>query len=198
MKLLLVSPYFLDSYKNRLSMGSAVKIARNLSRFHQVYVLTTGRTKPLQKLSTGLTVESVSGWLVPDPVNYMISPAILWRFAALLTEFKPDVVIVSKYMFFSSLVIPIAKHKGLKVITVTDTFPGINWFSTSRLTSAVMWLYARLIGIPLLQASDKVILLYPGLESIARRYGLNYVTIDQNSITENTQSATCFMEHVDG
>lgn len=177
MKILLVSPYYLDSYPQHLSMGSAVKQAENLSTVHQLLVLTTGRSKSIEKKPKNLTVVSVSGLLLPDPINYCIAPAIFSEFIHLVNNFKPDVVMVSKYMFFTSFIIPLARMMGLKVITTTDTFPGINWFPRSRLVGSVMWLYARLIGLPLLWMSNKVILLYPGLESVARKYHLNFVTI---------------------
>ena len=134
-KILLVSPYYRDSYKNHLSMGSAVKISDNLSRIFNIRVLTTGRKILFETINSNLSVESVQGVLIPDPVNYMISFQLLGRFNQLLDDFQPDLVIVSKYMFFSSFVIPIARIRGYKVVTVTDTFPGINWFSQSRFTS---------------------------------------------------------------
>jgi len=176
-KILLVSPYYKDSYTNHISMGSAVKISENLSRKFKVLVLTTGRKIKSERVNSNLSVESITGWLIPDPINYMISPRLLFRFYQELSDFQPDLVMVSKYMFFSSFVIPIARLKKIKVVTITDTFPGINWFSQSRLASLVMWLYARIIGIPLLRWSDKVVLLYPGLKDIAKKYSLNYVTI---------------------
>jgi len=177
MKILLVSPYFIDSYKNNISMGSAVKLAFSLSRVAEVTVLTSGRKLGKEVFNKNLTVLSSRGFLIPDPINYMISISLLIRFWRLVKEIKPEIVIVSKYMFFSSFVIPIAKLLRVPVITVTDTFPGINWFSVSKFASAIMWLYARLIGIPLLKVSDKVVLLYEGLEPIAQKYGLKHVTI---------------------
>lgn len=177
MKILLVTPYYLDSYPQHLSMGSAVKQAENLSSEHQILVLTTGREKQNQKVSANLTIRSVIGLLLPDPINYCIAPAVFPEFIRQVKVFKPDVVMVSKYMFFTSFIIPLAKLMGLRVITTTDTFPGINWFPRSRPVAAVMWLYARLIGLPLLWMSDKVILLYSGLEPIAKKYHLKFVTI---------------------
>lgn len=177
MKILLVTPYYRDSFAQNLSMGSAVKQAENLSRKHKLLVLTTGRSQKKEQPSKNLTILSVSGWLIPDPVNYVVSFSFYVELLKHLSSFKPDVVMVSKYMFFTSFAIPIARILGFKVITTTDTFPGINWFPKSRLVGAVMWLYARLIGLPLLWLSNKVILLYPGLEKEAKKHRLNYVTI---------------------
>ena len=102
MKILLVTPYFLDSFAGKISMGSAVMAARQLSRRHDVTVLTTGREQPLETLSSSLRVISAAGWLLPDPVNYVIAPAVLWRVARFIRRERPDVVLVSKFMFFTS------------------------------------------------------------------------------------------------
>ncbi len=176
-KILLISPYFLDSFDSHLSMGSAVKQAVQLSKKYSVLVLTTGRKNSLEKFNKNLTVKSVPGFLLPDPVNYVFSPCIFSEFFKVVKIFKPDLVMVSKFMFFTSFIIPLARLIKLRVITTTDTFPGINWFPRSRFVAAIMWFYARLVGLPLLWLSNKVVLLYPGLSPIARKYHLNFTNI---------------------
>lgn len=178
MKILLVTQTYLDSYPPRnLSMASAVKQSTELSKQHQVLVLTCGRTIKDDNPNSRLRIISVPGLLIPDPVNYVLCPELLIEFIKQVKVFKPDMVLVSKFMFFSSFVIPIGKIMGQKIVTTTDTFPGIIWFPRSRIVAAIMWIYARIIGLPLLWMSDKVILLYSGLKSIADRYGLNSITI---------------------
>ena len=66
MKILLVSPYYLDSYKNHLTMGSAVKLAQNLSSLYQVKVLTTGRVLSHEVVNSNLEITSSPGLLIPD------------------------------------------------------------------------------------------------------------------------------------
>jgi glycosyltransferase involved in cell wall biosynthesis len=158
-------------------MGSAVKQAEQLSRLHSVHVLTVGRKVILERPNKNLVIESVSGLLLPDPVNYIISLKLLFRFIGIAISYRPDIVLVSKFMFFSSLVVFLARIMGLKVVTVTDTFPGINWFPRSRIVAAVMWLYARTVGLLVLRLSHKVILLYQDLDVIAKKYNLNYEVI---------------------
>lgn len=176
-KILLVSPAFIDSYKIHASTGSSVKLAFSLSKIYKVIALTTGQTKRLERKNKNLRVISTRGFLIPDPVNYIISFSLLVKFWKLLSSYKPDLVIVSKNMFFTSFVIPLAKFRKVPVLTILDTFPGINWFPANRLVSIVMWFYARIIGLPLLWMSNKVVLLHPGLEKIAAKFKLNYVTI---------------------
>jgi glycosyltransferase involved in cell wall biosynthesis len=190
LKLLLVTPYFFDSFAGKISMGSAVMAARQLSRRHDVTVLTTGREKPVEVLSPSLRVVSAPGWLLPDPVNYVIAPAVLWRVARFIRRERPDVVLVSKFMFFTSLSVLVARALRCPVVLITDTYPGINWFPRNRLVAGVMWLYARLIGVPLLRAANKVVLLHEGLEDVARRYGFDYEVIHNGTDLAEADAAT--------
>jgi glycosyltransferase involved in cell wall biosynthesis len=176
-KILLVAPYFWDSFARKISMGSAVMAARQLSRRHEILVITTGREQEEETCSPNLKVVSARGWLLPDPVNYVLSPQSLLMVRRQIREFRPDLVLVNKFMFFTSFAAPIAKLMGKPTILVTDTYPGLNWFPRNRFVAAVMWLYARLVGVPLLRSVDRVVLLHEGLVPIAERYRLRYTVI---------------------
>jgi len=176
-KILLVAPYFWDSFARKISMGSAVMAARQLSQRHEVLVITTGREKEEETYSESLKVMSAKGWLLPDPVNYVLSPQSLLLVRRQIRQFRPDLVLVNKFMFFTSFAAPIAKLMGKPTILVTDTYPGLNWFPRNRFVAAIMWLYARLVGVPLLRSVDQVVLLHEGLVDIARRYHLRYTVI---------------------
>lgn len=177
MRILLVAPYFKDSFAGKISMGSAVAAARQLSSRHDVLVITTGREKPKEEISNRLTVLSARAFLLPDPVNYVISPASLRMVARAIRDYRPHLVMVNKFMFFTSFAAPLAKWMGKKTVVVTDTYPGINWFPRNRLVGGVMWLYARLVGVPILRGADKVVLLHEGLTEIARKYRFDHTVI---------------------
>ena len=189
MRILLVAPYFQDSFRGKISMGSAVMAAKQLSRKHHVLVVTTGREKPKESLSNRLTILSAPGLLLPDPVNYVISPASLVLVVRQIRDFQPHLVIVNKFMFFTSFAAPIAKLMGKPTIFVTDTYPGLNWFPRNRAVAAVMWLYARVIGVPLLRLVDKVVLLHEGLTETALRYGLNFTVIHNGTDLSDADAA---------
>lgn len=177
MRLLLVTPYFRDSFAGKISMGSAVMAACQLSHRHHVTVLTTGRSVETEKIHPRLTVLSVPGTLLPDPVNYVVSPAALAWTARLVRRERPDVVLVSKFMFFTSFAAVIAKALRVPTIFVTDTYPGINWFPRNRMVAVAMWLYARAVGVPLLRLADHVVLLHEGLREVAERLRLRHSVI---------------------
>ena len=172
-----MAPYFKDSFAGKISMGSAVMAAHHLSGRHEMLVITTGREQRREELSSQLTVLSAPALLLPDPVNYVISPASLLMTIQAIRTFRPDLVIVNKFMFFTSFAAPIAKWMGKRTVVVTDTYPGLNWFPRNRFVGYVMKLYARLIGVPILRSADKVVLLHEGLVELAQKYGLDYTVI---------------------
>ena len=189
MRILLVTPYFKDSFAGKISMGSAVMAARQFSRCHEILVITTGRPKREEKVSGQLTVLSAPAFLLPDPINYVISPASLVMVWRAIREFRPHLVVVNKFMFFTSFAAPFAKWMGKKTIVVTDTYPGINWFPRNRMVGWVMWLYARLVGVPILRRADKVVLLHEGLVDVARRYGFDHTVIHNGPDLDEADSA---------
>ncbi len=158
-------------------MISGQRTAYTLAKNHQVVVLTTGiKASVTQPLST-LKIYRLKDIFLPDPVNYSIIPGLFGAVKRIIETEKPDAFLINKHMFYSSLAIWPLKRLGKKVIVQTDTFPGINWFPKSRLVGIVMWVYARLIGNPIMRAADKVILLHEGLIEDAQKLGLNYEVI---------------------
>lgn len=184
-----MAPYFKDSFAGKISMGSAVMAARQLSRRHEVLVVTTGRDKPREEWSSQLTVLSAPAFLLPDPINYVISPGSLIMVIRAIRDFRPDLVMVNKFMFFTSFAAPIARWMGKKTVVVTDTYPGLNWFPRNKLVGWVMSLYARWIGVPILRSADKVVLLHEGLVPIARKYRLNYQIIHNGPDLDEADAA---------
>jgi glycosyltransferase involved in cell wall biosynthesis len=85
-------------------------------------------------------------------------------------------------MFHTSLASPFLKLLGKKVVVMTDTFPGISWFSRSRLVNAVMWVYARTLGMLVLKTADRVLLLHEGLAPTAERFGIENARVHHNGV----------------
>src|SRR5207249_11123320 len=98
--------------------------------------------KKVEVVSSRLTVLSAPGLLLPDPVNYVVSPAVLLRAARFILRERPDVVVVSKFMFFTSLAAAVARVLGTPAVIVTDNYPGIDYFSRSPLVAAAMCVYS--------------------------------------------------------
>lgn len=180
MKVLIVAPYFFERHR---WMISAYKTARELAKDHDAVVLTTGKPR-FEQMHPRLRVYRMFDIFLPDPVNYSIVPNLAFRLWRVVKKEKPDIFIVNKYMFFTTLAVPLLRIFGKKVITVTDTFPGINWLPRSRFVAFVMRVYAYIIGIPLLWMSNVVILLHEGLLPVAERFHLHARVLHNGVETE--------------
>jgi glycosyltransferase involved in cell wall biosynthesis len=169
-------------------MISGYKAAINLSAKHQVVVLTTGSPR-YERLSSTLEVYRLWDLFLPDPLNFSIVPGIFYQTARLMKQLNPDIVLVNKYMFFTSLAIPVARLFKQPVVTMTDTFPGYNWFPRHKIIGLIMTLYHYLIGRLLLNMSDRVVLLHEGLIDGAKTFKLKYVVIHNGVDFEMFQNA---------
>ncbi len=174
MKILVIAPYFDEPHR---WMISGQKTAYELSRNHQVIVLTTGQKVSVEKKNKNLKIYRIKDIFLRDPVNYSIIPGLLSAIRKIVQQEKPEAFLINKHMFFSSLAIWPLKRMGKYVVVQTDTFPGINWFPKNKAVGIVMWIYARLIGNPILRKADKVILLHEGLVEDAKKLRLKYEVI---------------------
>jgi len=185
MKVLIIAPYFFEPHR---WMISAYKTALNLSRTMDVVVLTTGKPS-FEQPSPRLTIYRMWDIFLPDPVNYSIVPGLIPHLERVIVREQPDVFLVNKHMFFTSLATFWLRLRGKQVIVATDTFPGIDWFPRNRLVKLVMALYARILGTPCLQSASQVVLYHRGLEPRARQLGLRYQVIHNGVDLEQVQRA---------
>ena len=156
MKICIIAPNFLEPNAWMVSAYKTALILRR--RGNDIFVLTS-RTKGALKHEEieGIKVERMPCFFISDPFNYTVTPFMSWHLIKLIRQAKPDVFIISKYMFYTSLSAILLKLLGKKVILQTDTFPGINWFARSKILNICMWLYSRTVGRLILKISDKVI-----------------------------------------
>ena len=176
MKVCIISPNFLEP---KAWMVSAYKTALLLKRAGFDVVVLTSKTEGSLAYEEveSVKVFRMKCFFVPDPFNYTVTPGLFFRLLYLVHHEKPDVFIVSKYMFFTSLSVFLLKLLGKKVVLQTDTFPGIVWFAPSKVLNAFMWVYSRTIGRIILKLSDCVVLLHEGLIPTAKKLKLNYSVI---------------------
>jgi glycosyltransferase involved in cell wall biosynthesis len=180
MKILIVAPYFFERHR---WMISAYKTALELSKDHQVVVLTTGKPK-YERLNNSLTVYRMWDLFLPDPINYSVVPNLPFRLWSVIRRERPDVFLVNKHMFWTSFSVFFLRLMGKKVVMVTDTFPGLNWMPRRVIVRWVMRVYAWVIGVPLLKLSTFVVLLHEGLLPLAHRLRLRSLVIHNGVNTE--------------
>lgn len=183
MNICIISPNF---YEPTAYMISAYKTALNLAKVKGVKVnVITSRTKGSKEVERieNVNVYRIPSVYIPDPFNYAITPFLGFYLLRLLRKIKPDVYIVNKYMFYTSLSVFYLKiFSKKKVILQTDTFPGVCWFAPSKLLNTLMKIYSATIGKLILKMADKVIILHKGLLRTAQNMGLKDVAIIHNGV----------------
>jgi len=172
-------------------MMSAYKTATNLSRHAHVIVLAAGDPPFYEHPEKNLEIYRLKNVYLKDPINYMIPFSIFWHTIHIIQKEKPDVFLVNKFMFFNAFVIPLLKIMGKRVYTQIDAFPSIDWKSRTPWIRPIMWVYLRLIGIPLLWMSDLVILFHEGMTPIAQRFHLNFQVIHNGVNMDELESVSC-------
>jgi glycosyltransferase involved in cell wall biosynthesis len=170
-------------------MGSAPKIAEALTKHYRVVVVAGGSSTRTETRSERLSVRFLKEWLIPDPVNNGPIPLFMLRFNAIIAQERPVAVINLKHMFLPNLGVLVARARGIPVITATDTFPGIIWWSASRFVNVVLWFYARSLGLLVLKLSNRVTLFHSALLPTARRLGLRALVLPNGVSVRDVDAA---------
>lgn len=175
MKILLVTPYFFAPHRWNIS---AYKTATSLARIGFEVVVFTSRERGqphVEQAGPRLKIYRYRDLFIPDPANYGILPFLWLRLLKVVWREAPTHFLVFTHMFYTSLAVVPLKAMRKRVVVVTDTFPGIDWFGRSRWVNAILWLYARTAGALVLRLADRVALLHEGLAPTAERLGLDFV-----------------------
>lgn len=190
-KILIVAPRFTDAiHGERRAMKSAVTTAYGLSKHAEIVVVTAGPPPKKERLGEHLKIYRLWDFFLPDPINYGIVPGLFWSLGMILHKERPDAVLINKHMFFTSLVAPLVRLLGYRVIIQTDTFPGIIWFPRNTVVKLVMQLYAYTLGLLVLKSAHEVVLLHEGLIPVARWLRLPYRVIHNGVDLSQFDAAT--------
>lgn len=184
MKVCLITPHFFEPYR---VVASAHNIAINLAKKDIEVVVLTSSTKDSKKFEQydNLKIYRIYNIYIPDPFNYTITPTILVSAYKLIKKEKPDIFIVSKYIFFTSFIIPFLKFFKKPVIITTDTFLGVIWFNRSQILNILTKIYTYTFGKFLLELSSEVILLHKYLIPTAKKLGLKRFKVIPNGVNVN-------------
>ncbi len=168
--ILLISPYWKEPHR---WMVSSVKLAELWQRLgYRVVVVCMGPKTTREVVSPTLTIERVRDFFLPDPFNYGIAPTFLLHVLRALRKEKPDLVIVNKVLFFTSLVTPVLRLMGRRPIVLTDALVGMTWWPRRFFPKILMALGAWTVGWLVLLSASKVVFFYPQPERWLRRLGI--------------------------
>ncbi len=165
--ILLISPYWKEEHR---WMVSTVKLAELWQRRgYAVHVLCMSSSGGIEKVSDTLTIHRVKDFFLPDPWNYGIAFGFAGKAARLARELKPDVIVVNKVLFWSSIALLRLRLAGHKVLLITDALVGITWWGRGRLFRFCSAIYAWTLGWLILLAATQIVFFHPQPAAVLRR-----------------------------
>ncbi len=168
--ILLITPYWREQHR---WMVSGYKLADLWQRLgYRVVVACMGSDTKTEKVSDTLTVHSRKDYFLKDPWNYGISLGFGGYVVRLAKEEKPDVIVVNKLLFWSSLSSISLRIRGYRVIQITDALVGMTWWPRSRIAGFCAAIYAWTLGWPLLCVAQKIVFFHPQPESLLKTLGI--------------------------
>ncbi|MBP7113853.1 MAG: glycosyltransferase [Candidatus Peribacteraceae bacterium] len=174
--ILLISPYWQEEHR---WMVSSVKMAELWQRLgYKVVVLCMGRSASgkrvagSEKISETLEIHRVPDHFIPDPWNYGIAFGFSGAAVTLARTLKPDVIVVNKVLFWSSISLLRLRMAGFKVLLITDALVGITWWPRGTIGKVCGAIYANTLGWLLLKAATKIVFFHPQPEKVLRRLGI--------------------------
>ncbi len=165
--ILLISPYWKEPHR---WMISSVKLAELWQRLgYRVVVACMGTQTHTEQLSPSLTVHFRKDFFLRDPWNYGISLGFSGFVLRLVRAEKPDIIVVNKLLFWSTLSLAALRLTGHRVILLTDALVGMTWWPRGGIPKACAFLYAWTIGWLLLLLAQKVVTFHPQPSRLLKR-----------------------------
>lgn len=168
--ILLVTPYWREQHR---WMVSGYKLAELWQRLgYRVVVACMGSETKTERVSETLVVHSRKDVFLKDPWNYGIAPGFGGFVARLAKEEKPDVIVVNKLLFWSSIAALSLRLRGHRVIQITDALVGMTWWPRGAIPQACAAIYAWTLGWLLLLNATSVVFFHPQPERLLKRLGI--------------------------
>jgi len=154
-------------------MVSSLKLAELWQRLgYRVVVVCMGETSGVEKVSRTLEIHRRKDIFLPDPWNYGISFGFSGYVRKLVSEIHPDLIVVNKLLFWTSLVTIPLRMRGHKVLVLTDAFVGITWWPRSLLPKIAASIYAWTLGWLIVSMATRVVTFHPQPDDLLKRLGI--------------------------
>lgn len=154
-------------------MVSSVKLADLWQRRgHRVVVLCMGHGERAEKISDTLEIHRVPDLFLKDPWNYGIAFGFSGRALKLARTLKPDVIVVNKILFWSSIALLRLRLAGFRVLLLTDALVGITWWPRGKVAQICSAIYAWTLGWMILKSATKVVFFHPQPEATLKTLGI--------------------------
>lgn len=135
----------------------------------------TGMTG-IEKVSATLTIYRKKDLFIPDPWNYGIAFGFSGFVRKIIKEEKPDIIVINKLLFWTSLCAIPLKLRGYKVIQLTDALVGMTWWPRGAFPKIAAAIYAWTLGWLILKCANRVVFFHPQPEKLLKRLGIQKKT----------------------
>jgi glycosyltransferase involved in cell wall biosynthesis len=176
--ILLISPYWKEPHR---WMVSSVKLAELWQKLgYRVVVACMGSTSSpqvssasgVERVSNTLTLYRKKDFFLPDPLNFGIAPGFTGLVRRIISEEKPDLIVVNKVLFWTSFSLLALRLTGHRVLLLTDAFVGMTWWPRTLLPKIIMGIGAWTIGWLVLLFADRIVTYFPQNPHFLRRIGI--------------------------
>ena len=169
--ILLISPYWKEEHR---WMVSSLKLAELWQRMgYRVVCVCMGGKTSTEKVSPTLTIHRVWDLYFPDPLNYGIAPTFLFHVLKVLRQEKPEIVVINKILFWSSLVTPVLRLLGKKPIVTVDALVGMTWWPRTSFAKILAFLGAWTHAWLVLLSARRVVFFHPQPPKLLRILGIS-------------------------
>lgn len=154
-------------------MVSGYKLAELWQRLgYRVVVACMGSETKVETVSPTLTVHARKDVFLKDPWNYGIAFGFGGYVARLAKKERPDVIVVNKLLFWSSLAALSLRLRGYRVVQITDALVGMTWWPRGRVPQLCAAIYAWTLGWLLLCNARRVVFFHPQPMGLLKRLGI--------------------------
>jgi len=135
-----------------------------------------GRRVGIERVSETLEIHRMRDFFLPDPWNYGIALGFSGYVRRLVRTEKPDLIIVNKLLFWTSLATIVLRLSGKNVLLLTDALVGMTWWPRGRIPKICAALYAWTLGWLILLCAERVVTYHPQTQRLLRRLGILHKT----------------------
>lgn len=173
--ILLISPYWKEPHR---WMVSSVKLAELWQRLGYRVVVACmsedmgGAPERTENVSPTLTIHRKKDFFLPDPWNYGIAFGFTGFVRRIIKTEKPDIIIMNKILFWSSLAMISLRLRGHRVLLLTDTLVGMTWWGRGFLFRFCSRIYAWTLGWLIMLCAEKIIFFHPQPEGLLKTLGV--------------------------
>ncbi|MDO8648401.1 MAG: glycosyltransferase family 4 protein [Candidatus Peregrinibacteria bacterium] len=164
--ILLISPYWKEEHR---WMVSTVKLAELWQRIgYRVIVVCMGASSSVEEVSPTLTIHRRKDIFLPDPWNYGICFGFAGYVRRVVEKEKPNIILVNKILFWTSLSLISLRLRGYRVSLLTDALVGMTWWGRTFLFRLSSRIYAWTLGWLTMLSAYRFVTFHPQPEKLLK------------------------------